>query len=552
MQSTVFKRSSAPAIMLASLWLLLMDNGHYWQLISGLPLEKGLAGGWFPISIFVFSLALINLVLHLLTFGRASRYVLSGLLILSAAAAFFMDRYGVMFDQDMIQNLFETDRAEAMELMGRDMWVHLALYGVVPAVVICRLLPARQKVARILLEKAAVVALSVVVMALLVAPSFKEYAAMVRNHREIRYLLTPVNYLQSLYTYAVDLTATPVYATPIGTDAVKGQHWAGVQNKVVTVLVVGETARAGNFSLGGYERDTNPRLAGQDIVYFSNVSSCATATRVALPCMFSDLSRATYSKPEAKGREGLLDVLQHAGIRTLWFDNNAGCKGACEHTPTWTAYGLNIDGQCVDGECLDSVLVDQLQQALAATAEDTVIVLHQNGSHGPAYYRRYPEAFRQFTPDCRSDEFADCSREEIVNSYDNTIYYTDFFLSQVIALLDRYATQFDTALLYVSDHGESLGEYGLYLHGTPYFVAPDVQTRVPMLLWLSPAYQNDFHLKQTCLQGLRDTPLSHDNLFHSMLGLLDIATTTRDARLDVFANCHEGRPPKPAATGRRR
>jgi lipid A ethanolaminephosphotransferase len=230
--------------------------------------------------------------------------------------------------------------------------------------------------------------------------------------------------------------------------------------------------------------------------------------------------------------------MNHADIRTLWFDNNAGCKGVCEHSRTWSAYGLDIAGQCQDGECLDSVLLDQLKQAMAETEQDTVIVLHQNGSHGPAYYRRYPEAFRRFTPDCRSDEFGDCSREEIVNSYDNTIYYTDFFLSQVIELLDGYAAQFDTALLYVSDHGESLGEYGLYLHGTPYFVAPDVQTRVPMLLWLSSAYRRDFRLDSTCLRNHRDEPLSHDNLFHSMLGLLDISTTVYDASLDVFSGCH--------------
>jgi lipid A ethanolaminephosphotransferase len=306
--------------------------------------------------------------------------------------------------------------------------------------------------------------LTLLVLTLAVAPLFKEYASLVRNHREIRYLLTPVNYLHSLYVLAADLTVAPAYAEPVGQDAAKGHYWAGVKRPVVTVLVVGETARADHFSLGGYERRTNPRLAAENIVYFSDVSSCGTATRVSLPCMFSDLGREAYSKGEAKRREGLLDVLNHAGIRTVWLDNNAGCKGVCNHTPTWTAAGLDIDGLCEDGECFDAVLLNEMEKAIAGSTGDTVIVLHQNGSHGPAYYRRYPDEFRVFTPDCRSDDFGDCTRAEIVNSYDNTIYYTDWFLAQVIERLEGHAAQFDTAMLYVSDHGESLGEFGLYLH----------------------------------------------------------------------------------------
>jgi lipid A ethanolaminephosphotransferase len=253
--------------------------------------------------------------------------------------------------------------------------------------------------------------------------------------------------------------------------------------------------------------------------------------------MFSNLGREGYSKGAAKRREGLLDVLNHAGIKTVWLDNNAGCKGVCDHAPTWTAAGLDIDGLCADGECFDAVLLDEMEKAIAGSTGDTVIVLHQNGSHGPAYYRRYPDEFRVFTPDCRSDDFGDCTRAEIVNSYDNTILYTDYFLAQVIDMLKGHAGNFDTSLLYVSDHGESLGEYGLYLHGTPYFMAPEAQTRVPMLLWMSPAFQQDFHVNETCLRDHRGEPLSHDNLFHSVLGLLDIATEARDASLDILSGC---------------
>lgn len=534
---SLFRRTPVPAILLVSVWLLVFDNGHYWRLLSDAQVEHGAAGGWFFASLIIFSVAVVNLVLTFLSYGRTTRYVLSALLCVSAAAAYFMNHYGIMFDQGMIENIFETDRAEAMELLGPGLLFNLALLGLLPSLLIWRLVPARQKVSRILLEKLAVLGLTLAIVGLVVGPFFKEYASLVRNHREMRYLLTPVNYLQSLYTFTAEVTSTPAVAATVGADAVRGAHWAGLSRKVVTVMVVGETARADHFSLDGYDRETTPRLAEKDVLNFSNVSACGTATRVSLPCMFSNLGRSDYSHEEAKRRETLLDVLNHAGIRTVWLDNNSGCKGVCEHSTTWTAAGLDMDGVCEDGECYDSVLLDQLQQAIDDADQDTVIVLHQNGSHGPAYYRRYPEEFERFTPACQSDDFADCTREEIINSYDNTIYYTDYFLSQVIDLLDNRSAEIDTALLYVSDHGESLGEYGLYLHGTPYFLAPEAQTHVPMMPWLSAPYQLDFGMNRSCLEERRVADLSHDNVFHSILGLMDIGTADHDPALDIFSGC---------------
>lgn len=531
-------RFAAPAILLTALWLTLADNGHLWALVSSLPAGRG-----FMASVFLFIVALVTLLLTMLTFGRATRFLLSALLLVSAAAAYFMNRYGILLDQGMIENVFETDRAEAMELLGPDLVAYLAVFGLLPALAVWRLLPKRQSLWDTVLEKASLAVLSLVVMVAAVAPYFKDYASMARNHREIRYLLTPLNYLGSLYGYVSDRTDTPTVIQPVGEDAARGARWADVRRPVLTVLVVGETARADSFSLNGYDRPTNPRLTGLDLVYFENVSACGTATAVSLPCMFSDLSRSTYSKSEAHSREGLLDVLNHAGIRTVWLDNNAGCKGVCDRTPTWSSSAPDVAAGCEDGECYDDVLLGQFAAALNETSEDTVMVLHMNGSHGPAYYRRYPEAFRRFLPDCQSDELSNCTRDEIVNSYDNTIYYTDYFIAQVIDRLERASARFDTSLLYVSDHGESLGEYGLYLHGTPYFLAPEVQTHVPMLLWLSDDYQHDFGLGRSCLAGRSKRVLSHDNLFHSVLGMLDIDTTARDANLDLFEGCTGNTPP---------
>jgi lipid A ethanolaminephosphotransferase len=248
--------------------------------------------------------------------------------------------------------------------------------------------------------------------------------------------------------------------------------------------------------------------------------------------MFLDVGRGQYDGKLAYRREGLLDVLQRAGIRVLWRDNNAGCKGVCDRVPS-----TRVAGKCPDGECLDEALLDGLQAEIDRLDTDTVIALHMNGSHGPAYYKRYPPAFEVFTPACRSNELDRCSRESIVNAYDNTLRYTDHVLARAIDLLKANAQRFDTAMLYVSDHGESLGESGLYLHGIPYALAPSEQTRVPMVLWLSDGLRGNLGVDAACLRARRDEALSHDNLFHSMLGLSSVRTAAYRPERDLFHPC---------------
>ena len=242
---------------------------------------------------------------------------------------------------------------------------------------------------------------------------------------------------------------------------------AAGRRPALVVLVVGETARAANFSLGGYPRETNPRLAELPIVYFDDVSACGTTTAVSVPCMFSPYGRKAYSDAKAKSHESLLDVLQRTGVSVLWRDNNSGCKGACERVPQHEGRALRHPDFCAGDACFDEVLLEGLPAWIDALAGDGLVVLHQQGSHGPAYHERSPAAFKRFTPECADAAVESCSRESIVNAYDNTILYTDFVLSRLIALLEREAERFDVAMLYVSDHGESLGENGLYLHGLP-------------------------------------------------------------------------------------
>lgn len=189
------------------------------------------------------------------------------------------------------------------------------------------------------------------------------------------------------------------------------------------------------------------------------------------------------------------------------------------------------------GECHDEILLQDLQGFVDKLDQDTVLVLHQMGSHGPDYFKRYPKEFEQFSPVCNSNALNDCSRESIINGYDNTLVYTDHVLASLIDLLRRNQGKLDSAMVYLSDHGESLGEYNLYLHGTPYLMAPDQQKHVAMLAWFSDSYQQAFALDADCLRAEREQPLSQDNLFHSMLGLLEVRTRAYNPALDMFAAC---------------
>jgi lipid A ethanolaminephosphotransferase len=187
-------------------------------------------------------------------------------------------------------------------------------------------------------------------------------------------------------------------------------------------------------------------------------------------------------------------------------------------------------------ECIDAIFLKGLRDKAGTITQNTVIVLHQIGSHGPSYWLRYPADRERFAPACKTPELTDCSRDEIVNAYDNTIAYTDWFLAQVIDLLDA-SDRVIPAMFYMSDHGESLGEGGLYLHGAPYFMAPEFQTRVPMVIWMSQRFRDSLALDAACLEASARDPVSHDNMFSTVLGMLDVTTADKDATLDLAGGC---------------
>ncbi|MBR9882187.1 phosphoethanolamine transferase [Marinobacterium lacunae] len=515
-----------------SILLICAYNVPLWQMILTQPQASGWAGVVFVIGLFLFFVAILNLLITLLV-PRALMRPLAIVVLLSAAGiSYYMNAYGVMIDKTMVQNALETDPAEVQELLTPGLVGWMLGFGVLPSALVLAV-PLRQTTWLHAAKLRTLGALfSLVIIGGVALLQYQSFASLFRNHREVRHLIVPTNYLYyGLRTLSGAYAQSNHPLESIGVDA--HEQKPGPRPRL-TVIVVGETARAQNFSLDGYTRDTNPELSKRDVLFFDNTWSCGTSTAVSVPCMFSASGRDNYDADSAHYTEGLMDVLAHAGIDTLWRDNNSGCKGACDRIPNESTNPAN----CEDDECFDTKMLEGLE--LKPTQErpgDRVIVMHQKGSHGPAYYKRYPSNFEQFKPVCDSAELQSCDVERIVNAYDNTILYTDYFLSQTIDMLKQAQEQYDTALIYMSDHGESLGESGVFLHGVPYLIAPEQQKRVPMVIWLSDGMLQDAHISKACLAEKRHDEFSHDNLFHSVLGLMGVETSVYNPKLDLFNAC---------------
>ncbi|MDI9240270.1 phosphoethanolamine--lipid A transferase [Lysobacter sp. LF1] len=521
--------------LLASVFFAVFCNSAFFRAVAATGALKG-AGGLLTGVALLVMIAALNMTLLCVLLNRwTAKPLLTVLLLTTAAASHFMSRYTIYLDADMLRNILHTDGKESGELLSWGVLPPMLWLGVLPSLMVWRVRLKRRPITRAMLVRVACIALAVLVAGGAALSSFQNLSALMRNHREVRHLITPGNYVVSLARVALHDGADHGPRMPVGANAKVVGRVAGQKPRLL-VLVVGETVRAQNWGLNGYERQTTPQLRGIGPINFSHVTSCGSATEVSVPCMFSPYGRAHYDKDRIKHSESLLHVLEHAGIHTLWRDNQTGCKGVCDGL-AFESFEHAKQPQVCDAEgCLDEVMLDGLESQIARQPGDMVVVLHQLGNHGPSYYKRYPSRLRRFTPTCDTAELGDCSREQIVNAYDNAVMYTDDFLARTIRFLSE-RTDRDTALIYLSDHGESLGENGLYLHGVPYAIAPDTQTHVPMVMWLSPGFAADRDVDVDCMKRGSDAPVSQDNLFHSVLGLMQVSTPEYDARLDLFGRC---------------
>jgi len=529
-------------VIVSSLWIATVCNVALWRELFRLP---GLSGG----QALVISIALVLVIalattalLSLLAWRWTLKPAITLFLLSAAFGAYFMMAYGVVIDKTMMVNTLQTDVRETRDLLNWRLLATVLVLAVLPLVLLWRQKVRRASAARQLLGNFATLAGASVLLVLVVFLFFQSIASVMRNYTHVRYLINPLNSFYALGSIAAKpFQRDESVVLPLGEDAKLGASYSTQNKPPLLLLVLGETARSGNFSLNGYVRPTNPLLAKENVVSLRNAWSCGTSTAASVPCMFSSFGREAYDSRPAN-YEGLLDVLQRAGLAVLWIDNQSGCKGVCDRVPNVNTVQLQVPGLCDSGECFDEVMLHGIDERIAALpaerrAKGVVVVMHQMGGHGPAYYKRSPQAVKKFLPECTDNALQSCSREGLVNAYDNSIVYTDKLLASSIQWLKAQEARSAPALLYLADHGESLGENNLYLHGMPYGIAPEVQKRVPWITWLSPGFEQRSKLTTACLKQQLDAPVSHDNYFHSVLGLMNVQTSVYKPALDIYAGC---------------
>lgn len=521
---------------LASLFFILAFNQRFWNALLASQSTNSFHLWSLMVGTVLFLIGLHWAALLLIVNRWTAKPLLAGLFVLTSLAAYFMENHGVYLDKAMLRNLVETDVREASELLEWRMLPYLLLLGILPSLFLWSI-----KLRSTGLRAAFGRRLTCLVLAMLLTCGslwfiIPTMVPLMRAQEKMRYLITPQNYLVSLGRVLATQARTTLEARePIGIDA--HQNPVAKARPTAIILVVGETVRAANWGLGGYRRQTTPELAKRNVINFADVTSCGTDTATSLPCMFSVFGRRAYDEIRIRNSDSLLQIIHRAGVSVLWRDNQSGSKGLGDGLPYEDLSSADDPSLLsLSGHPYDEILLKGLKEKITSVQGDVLIVLHMLGNHGPAYFQRYPPEFRMWQPTCDSTQLDGCTRESLTNTYDNAILYTDYVLGRVIDLLAGISSH-ETGLIYLSDHGESLGEHHLYLHGIPYAIAPREQTAVPLVMWLSPSLKTNTGLTDECLAGRARQPASHDNLFHTLLGLLGVETTVYDPALDLTATC---------------
>lgn len=483
----------------------------------------------FTIAVAIAIYTIIVSLLALLSSKYTIRMVLSITIVVATVSAYFTDTYGTVIDNVMIQNLFETDRAETLDLMTLGFMLRVFFLAVLPIVYIWRVPLKDVTLGKSLVHRGATCVSAVLVLMCVISLNSNRFASYIRDHKILRFYATPLYPIYSFFYFADD-QLFPEQDAAFLTILPEAERLHESAQRRLSILIVGETARADRFQLNGYHRKTNPRLSSINNLYsFRNVMSCGTSTAISVPCMFSEMTRDQFDSRSARNQENALDILDRVGVSVLWRDNNSGSKGVADRVAFEDFSDPALNSDC-DIECRDTGMLSGLQTFIDQQAGDILIVLHQKGNHGPAYFKRYPAEFEVFTPACNKAELSACSDQEISNAYDNAILYTDHFLTEVIELLESNQSRFDTNMMYVSDHGESLGEKGVYLHGLPYALSPIAQRHIPVLLW----HGDQSNLDINSIESRTHRALSHDALFNTLLELYQVDSNQGTLSSDVF------------------
>ena len=511
---------------LVALFLLVTANVTFFTQVNAVyPFAQYMG---FFISLAVVLFGIIWLLFALFGYKYTLKAVLILFILIASATSYFTDTYGTVYDTNMLQNAMQTDKAESADLLNAVFILRLVLLGALPAFLVARQRVFFAPLKRSLMQRVITVIGCLALVGLPIMAFSKQYASFFREHKAVRFYtnpVTPIYAVGSLIGQAVKQNSAPKNTIMHASDATQTTLVTTRKPKLM-VMVVGETARADHSSLNGYPRDTMPKLGaiGKSDTGFTNfpqVTSCGTSTAYSVPCMFSYVGEKKYDVDTTGFNENVLETLNRLKINVLWRDNNSDSKGVMNRLPKESYVSFktkDTNTVCTsDGECRDvGMLVGLDDYVKAHQGQDILLVLHQMGNHGPAYYKRYDKQFEKFTPVCQSNELAKCDKQSVINAFDNAFLATDDFLAKTIGWLKPYDGSHQVAMLYMSDHGESLGEKGVYLHGMPNAFAPPEQKHVPAVFWAG---------SQSGLKAVpANTALTHDAIAPTLLKLFDVKT----------------------------
>ena len=533
------KFSQSKLIVFSAVFFTLFYNFSFFKNILNTYSFEGLNIVYVS-SIIILLISFLVLLFTLFSSKYTTKPLLIIVLIISSFTAYFMDTYHVVIDDSMIRNSMQTNLAESSDLFSLKLVIYVFLLFFLPSYIIYKTKINYKSFKNEVFSKVKTIILSLIVILIIVFSFSKFYTSFFREHKPLRYHVNPIYWIYSIGKYVnTTFNSGPILVKQVGEDAkIKEEaNHDEVEKTELIIMVVGEAARADRFSLNGYEKETNPLLTKEDIINFSNMYSCGTSTAESVPCMFSIFGKADYDYKKGISTENVLDVLKGTNnIQVLWRDNNSDSKGNALRVDFEDFRTSKTNTICEeDGECRDEGMLIGLDEYIKKhKGKDILIVLHQMGNHGPTYYKRYPKEFEKFTPVCKSNQLEQCTQEEVSNAYDNAILYTDYFLSKVINFLKPYSKDYETGMVYMSDHGESLGENGIYLHGLPYFMAPDNQKHISALMWFDGDIKNEIDVEK--LNTYKNNSFSQDNLFHTLLGLFEVETEVYKKDMDILYN----------------
>lgn len=426
--------------------------------------------------------------------------------LINAVAVYFINTYSVIIDESMIGNVLNTNYSESSSFFSIKLVLYVVFLGILPSIFIIK-----AKIITVTVKKFLVsISLTLLFLLTLAFANASNWLWIDKNSKTLGGLAMPWSYAVNIPLFYIHQFKKNEKEILLPDATIKDDQ------KSVVILVIGESARSENFSLYGYPKNTNPLLSKIPNVSHFNATSDATYT-----------TAGVKSIVEHENTDELYEILPNYlyrnNVDVIWRTTNWGEPPV--HIKNYQNREDLMPNCKGDGCDYDGILLSGLkEQILASKKNKILIVLHTSTSHGPTYSKKYPAQFEIFKPVCNSVELGNCSHTELVNAYDNTIVYTDYLLANVIEDL-KQLQEYKSAMIFVSDHGESLGENNLYMHGLPRSIAPKQQYEIPFIVWTS---------DNSARQMKPNKILTQNYVFHSVLNFLNIQSPIYKEQMNIF------------------